>query len=73
MRRHVTIPLVAGLLFALTSCGSYSAEDCRKALASGPITSSRPKECQDIDEEDYKALLADRAIQEGLSKMTDGN
>ncbi|MET9424655.1 hypothetical protein ABZY06_28635 [Streptomyces sp. NPDC006540] len=61
--------VVAGLLVTATGCGSYSVEDCQRALTSESTKTNRPEECQDVSQEDYDTLLLDRALKGALNDM----
>lgn len=69
MRTTRLLTVTAALLLALTGCSSYSVEDCQKAITDSSTKTNRPKQCEDLSQDDYDTLLVDRALKKSLSEM----
>ncbi|MFH8492292.1 hypothetical protein [Streptomyces longisporoflavus] len=68
MRTRTAISIAAALLTALTACGKSEAEvqaDCEKAIVEASTVTNRPAACDDLAEDDYKALLIARTLRDG--------
>ncbi|MGW7073076.1 hypothetical protein ACWGII_40280 [Streptomyces sp. NPDC054855] len=68
MRTRTAISIAAALLAALTACGKSDAEvqaDCKKAIVEASTVTNRPAACDDLSEDDYKALLIARTLRDG--------
>ncbi|WP_282695484.1 hypothetical protein [Streptomyces sp. CC208A] len=66
-----TASLIVTLTLTLTGCSSYTVNDCRKALTDTSTETNRPKECQDISQADYEALLMSRDLDKALDGLSD--
>ncbi|WP_371528387.1 hypothetical protein OG302_22355 [Streptomyces sp. NBC_01283] len=68
MRTRAAIAIAAALLAGLTACGKSDAEieaDCEKAIVEASTVTNRPEACDDLSEDDYRALLIARTLRDG--------
>ncbi|MFF3690708.1 hypothetical protein [Streptomyces sp. NPDC002187] len=61
--------VAAALLLVGTGCSSYSVEDCQRAINDESTKTNRPKQCEDLSQEDYDLVLAHWAMKKALNDM----
>jgi hypothetical protein len=70
MRTRIAAAVItATLAFAATGCSSYSIEDCQRAVTDESTKTDRPKECEDLSQDDYDTVLMHRILKENLREM----
>jgi hypothetical protein len=69
--RHITatVLLTTAALLAGTGCSSYSVEDCQRAVTDESTKTDRPKECEDLSQDDYDTVLMHRILKKNLREM----
>jgi hypothetical protein len=67
--RIATVAITATLALAATGCSSYSVEDCQRAVTEESTKTDRPKECEDLSQDDYDTVLTHWILKKNLRDM----